>query len=103
MTLAWTLPDRETVQTADFNLFARSNVIERTLTQDLNGDGVQDLLTLKVSAGGQLDGYAASSGQPVHLASFVFPVDVVFRSGAGSSLRSPRLTRSSPSLATTAT
>lgn len=74
--IAWTLPDRGVVAAPDWTRVRSTILASRVVTLDLDTDGVQDLVAPKLSAGANVTGYGATTGMPVELASFTFPMDV---------------------------
>ncbi len=73
LTAAWTLAGRGMVGQADFAAGQRGQIATRTLTFDVDGDGVGELVTI---AEGKLVLVRATGGAPVDVASYSAPPDV---------------------------
>lgn len=71
----WSLVDRAPVRYVDPVRLATSSFPLRTLSVDQDGDGVEDLLTLRSYGGAELVAYKSSGNSPTPVATYVFPAD----------------------------
>jgi outer membrane protein assembly factor BamB len=71
----WSLPDRGVASDLDLPLEQRSWVGSRVLTYDVNGDGIDEILTAKRGLDADLVAHDVSSGVPVAAATYTPPAD----------------------------
>jgi hypothetical protein len=75
VTKRWSMPARSTFQFPDATLLARTTAYRRLATLDLDGDGVQDLVSSDGS--GSIVVSKSTGAQPVDLASYALPKDTM--------------------------
>jgi hypothetical protein len=75
VSLSWTMPGRRLATQLDFERARRSSLTDVPVTVDLDGDGIEDLVTVEATTGADLLVHRCSSGSPEAAGQYQAPID----------------------------